>query len=143
MEFEKTTVFQISSSFAAKYFADPISILHGGSPPPNMQGIDYVSSPQQVSLHPMRSPYFTFVSIPARLFSKISASMTQQRLGSTTTIVEPPNSKRPFSLPRATRAASGVQHLLHLKSKSKILRPIEIMGFFYEFFCQIQGNNLL
>ena len=37
----------------------------------------------------------------------------------------------------------GVQHLLHLKSKSKILRPIEIMGFFYEFFCQIQGNNLL
>lgn len=32
---------------------------------------------------------------------------------------------------------SGVQHLLHLKSKSKILRPIEIMGFFYEFFCQI------
>ena len=38
---------------------------------------------------------------------------------------------------------SGVQHLLHLKSKSKILRPIEIMGFFYEFFCQIQGNNLL
>ena len=40
-------------------------------------------------------------------------------------------------------ANSGVQHLLHLKSKSKILRPIEIMGFFYEFFCQIQGNNLL
>lgn len=38
---------------------------------------------------------------------------------------------------------AGVQHLLHLKSKSKILRPIEIMGFFYEFFCQIQGNNLL
>ena len=38
---------------------------------------------------------------------------------------------------------TGVQHLLHLKSKSKILRPIEIMGFFYEFFCQIQGNNLL
>ena len=38
---------------------------------------------------------------------------------------------------------SGVQHLLHLKSKSKILRPIEIMGFFYEIFCQIQGNNLL
>lgn len=37
----------------------------------------------------------------------------------------------------------GVQHLLHLKSKSKILRPIEIMGFFYEIFCQIQGNNLL
>ena len=32
---------------------------------------------------------------------------------------------------------TGVQHLLHLKSKSKILRPIEIMGFFYEFFCQI------
>ena len=32
---------------------------------------------------------------------------------------------------------AGVQHLLHLKSKSKILRPIEIMGFFYEFFCQI------
>ena len=25
---------------------------------------------------------------------------------------------------------AGVQHLLHLKSKSKILRPIEIMGFF-------------
>lgn len=41
------------------------------------------------------------------------------------------------------RPRSGVQHLLHLKSKSKILRPIEIMGFFYEFFCQIQGNNLL
>ena len=38
---------------------------------------------------------------------------------------------------------SGVQHLLHLKSKSKILRPIEIMGFFYEIFCQIQENNLL
>ena len=38
---------------------------------------------------------------------------------------------------------TGVQHLLHLKSKSKILRPIEIMGFFYEFFCQIQENNLL
>ena len=38
---------------------------------------------------------------------------------------------------------SGVQHLLHLKSKSKILRPIEIMGFFYEFICQIQGNILL
>ena len=37
----------------------------------------------------------------------------------------------------------GVQHLLHLKSKSKILRPIEIMGFFYEIFCQIQENNLL
>lgn len=37
----------------------------------------------------------------------------------------------------------GVQHLLHLKSKSKILQPIEIMGFFYEIFCQIQGNNLL
>lgn len=37
----------------------------------------------------------------------------------------------------------GVQHLLHLKSKSKILRPIEIMGFFYEFICQIQGNILL
>ena len=37
----------------------------------------------------------------------------------------------------------GVQHLLHLKSKSKILRPFEIMCFFYEFFCQIQGNNLL
>ena len=37
----------------------------------------------------------------------------------------------------------GVQHLLHLKSKSKILRPIEIMGFFYEISCQIQGNNLL
>ena len=32
---------------------------------------------------------------------------------------------------------AGVQHLLHLKSKSKILRPIEIMGFFYEFICQI------
>lgn len=39
--------------------------------------------------------------------------------------------------------SAGVQHLLHLKSKSKILRPIEIMGFFYEFFCQIQENNLL
>ena len=38
---------------------------------------------------------------------------------------------------------SGVQHLLHLKSKSKILRPIEIMGFFYEIFCQIQENNSL
>lgn len=38
---------------------------------------------------------------------------------------------------------TGVQHLLHLKSKSKILRPIEIMGFFYEIFCQIQENNLL
>ena len=38
---------------------------------------------------------------------------------------------------------TGVQHLLHLKSKSKILRPIEIMGFFYEFICQIQGNILL
>ena len=38
---------------------------------------------------------------------------------------------------------TGVQHLLHLKSKSKILQPIEIMGFFYEIFCQIQGNNLL
>ena len=38
---------------------------------------------------------------------------------------------------------AGVQHLLHLKSKSKILRPIEIMGFFYEFFCQIQENSLL
>lgn len=37
----------------------------------------------------------------------------------------------------------GVQHFLRLKSKSKILRPIEIMGFFYEIFCQIQGNNLL
>lgn len=37
----------------------------------------------------------------------------------------------------------GVQHLLHLKSKSKILRPIEIMGFFYEIFCQIQENNSL
>ena len=108
MEFEKTTVFQISSSFVAKYFADPISILQGGSPPPNMQGIDYVSSPQQVSLHPMRSPYFTFVSIPARLFANISASMTQLRLGSTTTIVEPPNSKRPFSLPRATPSSVEV-----------------------------------
>ena len=42
-----------------------------------------------------------------------------------------------------TSRDAGVQHLLHLKSKSKILRPIEIMGFFYEFFCQIQGNNLL
>lgn len=42
-----------------------------------------------------------------------------------------------------TEGQPGVQHLLHLKSKSKILRPIEIMGFFYEFFCQIQGNNLL
>ena len=40
-------------------------------------------------------------------------------------------------------ACPGVQHLLHLKSKSKILRPIEIMGFFYEFFCQIQENSLL
>lgn len=40
-------------------------------------------------------------------------------------------------------AGTGVQHLLHLKSKSKILRPIEIMGFFYEIFCQIQGNILL
>ena len=39
--------------------------------------------------------------------------------------------------------AAGVQHLLHLKSKSKILRPIEIMGFFYEIFCQIQENNSL
>ena len=38
---------------------------------------------------------------------------------------------------------TGVQHLLHLKSKSKILQPIEIMGFFYEISCQIQGNNLL
>lgn len=38
---------------------------------------------------------------------------------------------------------TGVQHLLHLKSKSKILRPIEIMGFFYEISCQIQGNILL
>lgn len=38
---------------------------------------------------------------------------------------------------------TGVQHLLHLKSKSKILQPIEIMGFFYEFICQIQGNILL
>ena len=38
---------------------------------------------------------------------------------------------------------TGVQHLLHLKSKSKILRPIEIMGFFYEFFCQIQEYILL
>ena len=38
---------------------------------------------------------------------------------------------------RKRRSKSGVQHLLHLKSKSKILRPIEIMGFFYEFFCQI------
>lgn len=38
---------------------------------------------------------------------------------------------------------AGVQHLLHLKSKSKILQPIEIMGFFYEISCQIQGNNLL
>ena len=37
---------------------------------------------------------------------------------------------------RSTLAA-GVQHLLHLKSKSKILQPIEIMGFFYEIFCQI------
>lgn len=43
----------------------------------------------------------------------------------------------------AKKLHPGVQHLLHLKSKSKILRPIEIMGFFYEFFCQIQGNNLL
>ena len=40
-------------------------------------------------------------------------------------------------------ATPGVQHLLHLKSKSKILQPIEIMGFFYEFICQIQGNILL
>ena len=38
---------------------------------------------------------------------------------------------------------AGVQHLLHLKSKSKILRPIEIMGFFYEIFCQIQEYILL
>lgn len=39
---------------------------------------------------------------------------------------------------RGGMATTGVQHLLHLKSKSKILRPIEIMGFFYEIFCQIQ-----
>ena len=45
--------------------------------------------------------------------------------------------------PDNSKCYPGVQHLLHLKSKSKILRPIEIMGFFYEFFCQIQGNNLL
>ena len=51
------------------------------------------------------------------------------------------NASYPFTLP--LQRSTGVQHLLHLKSKSKILRPIEIMGFFYEFFCQIQGNNLL
>lgn len=33
---------------------------------------------------------------------------------------------------------SGVQHLLHLKSKSKILRPIEIMGFFMKFFVKFK-----
>lgn len=44
---------------------------------------------------------------------------------------------------RQAAGQAGVQHLLHLKSKSKILQPIEIMGFFYEIFCQIQGNNLL
>ena len=33
---------------------------------------------------------------------------------------------------------SGVQHLLHLKSKSKILQPIEIMGFFMNFFVKFK-----
>lgn len=47
------------------------------------------------------------------------------------------------SIVAALCVEAGVQHLLHLKSKSKILRPIEIMGFFYEFICQIQGNILL
>ena len=32
----------------------------------------------------------------------------------------------------------GVQHLLHLKSKSKILQPIEIMGFFMNFFVKFK-----
>lgn len=33
---------------------------------------------------------------------------------------------------------TGVQHLLHLKSKSKILQPIEIMGFFMNFFVKFK-----
>lgn len=33
---------------------------------------------------------------------------------------------------------AGVQHLLHLKSKSKILQPIEIMGFFMNFFVKFK-----
>lgn len=38
----------------------------------------------------------------------------------------------------ATDTISGVQHLLHLKSKSKILQPIEIMGFFMNFFVKFK-----
>ena len=51
--------------------------------------------------------------------------------------------KPPLAVCRGRFLIPGVQHLLHLKSKSKILRPIEIMVYFYEFFCQIQENNLL
>ena len=42
------------------------------------------------------------------------------------------------SLKRAGLDYSGVQHLLHLKSKSKILQPIEIMGFFMNFFVKFK-----
>ena len=34
--------------------------------------------------------------------------------------------------------STGVQHLLHLKSKSKILQPIEIMGFFMNFLSNLR-----
>ena len=38
----------------------------------------------------------------------------------------------------AETESAGVQHLLHLKSKSKILQPIEIMGFFMNFFVKFK-----